>query len=205
MAHKSVYLIRHGQTKGNAEKRYIGRRTDEPLSEEGILAAEEAKKAWTTLLSKEAFRVCASPLQRARMTAQILFEDAGLSLIEDLAEMDFGIFEGKNYNELNGNEVYQNWIDTGGIKQIPEGEGLEGFQKRSYDGFCKALGDPKIEERVAVVCHGGTIMAVLSYLTGQAYYEFMTDNLGGYRLELEFEDEGIHLVSYHRLVPGNPA
>ena len=31
----SIILIRHGATAGNAEKRYIGARTDEPLSEEG--------------------------------------------------------------------------------------------------------------------------------------------------------------------------
>lgn len=36
-----VMLIRHGQTAGNAQRRYIGR-TDEPLSPEGIALSEAA-------------------------------------------------------------------------------------------------------------------------------------------------------------------
>ena len=31
-----VYLIRHGMTKGNEEKRYVGGRTDEHISREGM-------------------------------------------------------------------------------------------------------------------------------------------------------------------------
>ena len=205
MAHKRVCMIRHGQTKGNAEKRYIGRATDEPLSEEGIRAAKEAKTHLEAALFEGPFRVCASPMQRAKQTAEFLFPYAEVSLIEELAEMDFGIFEGKNHQQLNGDEAYQKWIDTGGMAPIPEGEDLAGFQKRSCDGFRKALGDPGKEEEIAMVCHGGTIMAVLSFLTGQTYYEFMTENLGGYRLELEFDDEGIHLVSYHRFGAGDPS
>ncbi|MCR5283578.1 MAG: histidine phosphatase family protein [Lachnospiraceae bacterium] len=205
MAKKYVYLIRHGQTRGNAEKRFIGRRTDDPLSEEGKLAAQDEKQRWTEALSKGPLRVCVSPMQRAKQTAHILFADAEAAQIEELSEMDFGIFEGKNHQELDGNEVYQKWIDQGGMEPIPEGEGLVLFQKRSWKGFCKALGDPKSEEQVAIVCHGGTIMAVMSKLTGQVYYTFMTENLGGYRLELELDDEGIHLLTYHRLGPGDPA
>ena len=41
-----LYLIRHGMTPGNAEHRYIGRQTDEPLSEDGRQQLEKRKDQW---------------------------------------------------------------------------------------------------------------------------------------------------------------
>lgn len=38
-----LYLIRHGMTLGNVEHRYIGRQTDEPLSEDGRQQLEKEK------------------------------------------------------------------------------------------------------------------------------------------------------------------
>ena len=38
-----LYLIRHGMTLGNVEHRYIGRQTDEPLSEDGRQQLEKRK------------------------------------------------------------------------------------------------------------------------------------------------------------------
>ena len=41
-----LYLIRHGMTLGNVEHRYIGRQTDEPLSEDGRQQLEKRKDQW---------------------------------------------------------------------------------------------------------------------------------------------------------------
>ena len=86
---------------------------------------------------------------------------------------------------------------------IPEGEGRDAFIKRSYEGFLDALGDRSIDETIAIVCHGGNIMSVMSRLTGEDYYDFMTETLGGYILELETDDEGISIISYHKLGAGD--
>ena len=206
MAHKTVWLIRHGQTLGNEQKRYNGRGTDEPLSEEGIRQARLAGK-WIGQIMASAgasLRVCASPLKRAVQTADLLFANPKIRQIEDLEEMDFGAFEGKSYEDLSGNPAYQAWIDSGGTLSFPGGETKEEFTRRCYRGFLTALGDPDREEMVAVVCHGGTIMAVMHALTGKDYYEFMTCNLGGYCLETETDDEGIHSFTYHGFDSGDP-
>ena len=42
-----LYLIRHGMTLGNVEHRYIGRQTDEPLSEDGRQQLEKRKDQGT--------------------------------------------------------------------------------------------------------------------------------------------------------------
>ena len=93
-----IYLIRHGLTAGNKEKRYIGR-TDEPLCAEGIAALREISLPACELL------VC-SPMKRCTETAALLFPGQEPVICEELRECDFGDFEGKNYPELNGDERY---------------------------------------------------------------------------------------------------
>ena len=203
MAHKKVYLIRHGKTLGNAEKRYVGRRTDEELSEEGIKDTNEMLGSISKLIADRVDRVCSSPMKRAVQTAEILFGDYVPETIDNLVEIDFGVFEGKNYEELNGDEIYQKWIDSNGTMDIPDGESRENFISRSDEGFCEALGEKDKDENIVIVCHGGNIMSILSRLTGDDYYDFMTETLGGYVLELETNDEGINVISYHKLRAGN--
>ena len=134
---KTVYMIRHGQTPGNAEKRYSGGRTDESLCEEGIKVAKEAKKTYDEIFApyEGNFRICVSPLKRAVETAGILFgEDRDdFTKIDNLKEIDFGIFEGKTYDELNGTPEFQAWVDSGGKDPVPEAETFEDFAKRIYD------------------------------------------------------------------------
>ena len=205
MGQKKVWLIRHGKTKGNEEKRYSGRRTDDALSEEGIREAERLRLriAGTEGLIPE--RVCTSPLRRAVQTAEILFPGISCTRFEDLAEIDFGVFEGKNYQELNGNEEYQKWIDSNGKLPFPGGETRDAFSERTFRAFTELLGDPGKDESIAVVCHGGSIMAVMTKLSDGDFYEFMTENLGGFCLELETDHEGIHLITYHKPVLRDPA
>ncbi|MBR3644270.1 MAG: histidine phosphatase family protein [Parasporobacterium sp.] len=202
MAHKTVYLIRHAVTNGNAEGRYIGR-TDEPLAGGGGPQTRPPKVH--PCRAPKVHRVAASPMKRAVQTAQILFGGMELTKIDELREIDFGYFEGRNHRELNGDPVYQAWIDSNGQADIPGGERRSDFVQRSYAGFIKALGDPKKDETIAIVCHGGNIMAVLSTLTGKDYYDFQTGNLSGYCLDLETDDEGIHDLTYTRIDPWDPA
>lgn len=206
MARKEVIFIRHGKTPGNAEKRYIGRRTDEELSEEGIKEIKEINDSLSSiseLIPGRVDRVCSSPMKRAVQTAELLFDNQKLQVIDKLMEIDFGVFEGKNYNELNGDETYQKWIDSNGTMDIPDGESREDFINRSFEGFCEALGERSRDEKIVIVCHGGNIMSILSRLTGDDYYDFMTETLGGYVLELETNDEGISVISYHKLGAGD--
>ena len=87
----NVYLLRHGQTEYNVDKRYQGTR-DIPLSEKGRAALRRA--------DIEPDTVYVSPLCRAVDTARVLFPAARLVPVHDLREMCFGIFEGRNYVEM---------------------------------------------------------------------------------------------------------
>ena len=90
-----ITWIRHGMTQANGEHRYLGK-TDEPLSETGIHLLQEKKKEY---FSSPPEFLYTSPMKRCVQTAELLFERNPI-LIPEWKEMDFGQFEGKNYEEL---------------------------------------------------------------------------------------------------------
>ena len=98
-----IVLIRHGATKGNLEKRYIGR-TDEDLCGEGIKKLKEDTCAG---IYPPAQAVFSSPMKRCLSTAECIYPVQTPQIVWDFRECDFGLFEGKNYKELTGNPQYQ--------------------------------------------------------------------------------------------------
>lgn len=186
-----VYLIRHGATNANREHRYLGR-TEEPLSEEGReeLKAFQRQGIYPDPASLQALFV--SPMERCRETAELLFGDCEQYVIPEFREMDFGLFEGKNYQDLQGDARYQAWIDSNGTLPFPEGESREDFIARCRRGFEEMLrivtaeGISRNEERknIAAVVHGGTIMAVCSSFTDGEYFDFQIGNGEGYRCKV---------------------
>jgi len=193
---RRLVLIRHGKTKGNLEGRYIGLRTDEPLCKEGIEELILMKDKYESLNNIR--QLFLSPMKRAVETADIIFKADNVKLMEELKEIDFGIFENKNYKELSSVPEYQAWIDSNGKSDYPGGEGLAHFINRSMTAFNKILSDMNTEaiDEAAVICHGGNIMAIMSTLTGKEYFDFMTENGSGYILDLEVKDNKIDLVSF---------
>ena len=176
-----IYLIRHGQTPGNKLKRYVGT-TDEHLTQECCEFLKELSYPIPETLY-------ASPLLRCVETAGILFPEKELHIIDELSECDFGEFENKNYKELSGNENYQKWIDSNGMRPCPGGESREEFKHRSLMGFQKAVTGCIRENvhRAALVIHGGTIMSIMEeYADRQRpFYEWHVKNGGGYLIELD--------------------
>lgn len=176
-----VVIIRHGQTELNKENRYLGR-TDVPLAPEGRVAAEEKRKEIKEKCDYEV--VFSSPMIRCLETAKILAPDYEPIVIDELKEIDFGDFEGKNYIELSDNSDYQRYIDSGGTLPFPNGESREGFIERSVKGYNRCIQYMKDNnyERGLIVLHGGSIMAIMSSITGQDYYSFRVPNISGYSI-----------------------
>ena len=172
----SWILIRHGLTKGNLEKRYVGSRTDEALCPEGIRQLKERPYP-------AAQRVYASPMRRCLETAAVIYPDLSAVTVPDFRECDFGAFEYGNYAELNGREDYQAWIDSGGELPFPGGESRRGFSARSLDAF-RTLPPCPENENAALVVHGGTIMAIMEAMAFPRgnYYDFQVKNGSGYIL-----------------------
>lgn len=177
-----ILLIRHGKTKGNVERRYIGK-TDEPLSKEGIQEIEGKEYPQISFLG-------GSPMLRCKQSADIAYgSDYTYHTYPGLKEMDFGDFENKNYEELNGNEKYQAWIDSNGTDPFPNGEDKAGFIHRCLEAWEEVVSDLRNNhiEKAALFLHGGTIMSILSTYGDMKkdYFDWKTENACGYFVELD--------------------
>ena len=186
-----VWLIRHGMTRLGEEKRYQGHQ-DEGLSEKG-------RKA----LTKAAFcpaHVYVSPAARARETAGIVFPEAEQRVCCDLREMDFGVFEGRGWWEMEKDAAYRAWVDGGCTGRCPGGEDraeLTGRVCRCFEEILETeSGEYDGENDIVIVAHGGTQMALLGEkgLPRQEYYCWQRPCGCGWLLELEKESGSLRVI-----------
>ncbi len=155
-----LYLIRHGITQGNLDGKYIGQ-TDLPLCEDGAATIR-------SLTDMEVYpnvgKVYSSPLKRCLETAEIIYPDRQLMIVDELAEMDFGDFEGKKQSDIAELPEYVSWIKGGADACLPNGEKFADFQLRCISGLDVVFSDMMAKDvtRAAVITHGGVITNLLS-------------------------------------------
>lgn len=147
-----LYLVRHGETDWNRERRVQGR-TDIPLNDTGRAQAA----AVAELLAGHAWDgVYTSPLVRAAETAAIIAAQVGLGApvaIAELVERDYGAAEGMIAHDIDAR--WPRW------EEVPGRESREAAAARVVPALV-ALADAHPGERILVVSHGGAIRAVLS-------------------------------------------
>jgi probable phosphoglycerate mutase len=99
----TIFLIRHGETEWNRERRHQGR-LDSPLTECGIIQAQAIGRRLATLSEAPAAPIVASPQGRARRTAEIIREEVGGAdaprIDERLREHSVGAWDGLTYDEI---------------------------------------------------------------------------------------------------------
>lgn len=196
-----LIMIRHGATASNKEHRYLGT-TDEPLSEEGKGALYKVRKK---KLYSDVDYVFSSPMKRCLETAGLLYPNQKPFVIQQWKEMDFGVFEGKNYMDLRGDKRYQEWIDSNGMLPFPEGESREEFTERCAQGLfilrkrlAEAAEKGTIKAAVAIV-HGGTIMSLLSSFYGGEYFDYQLPNGCGYVCTVNYNQDYLKVVDLERI------
>jgi alpha-ribazole phosphatase/probable phosphoglycerate mutase len=162
-----LYLIRHGQTTWNAERRLQGQR-DSPLSEKGAKQADAvARRLAGTPLSA----IYASDLSRARDTAEIVNARHRLPLMlrKDLREVNLGEWEGRTVTELERDEseadLLAKWRADSVKNRPPGGERLEELQTRVVNAL-EEIVTAHPDGEAAVVTHGGVVKAAVSWILG---------------------------------------
>lgn len=151
----TIELIRHGNTLWQGTGRYQGR-SDVPLSPEGMGELRPAG------VSPQVVYI--TPLRRTRQTAGLLFPKAKLVEIPDLAEMDFGAFEGRSAQDMEQDPAYRAWVDGMCQGPCPGGESLDTFSRRVCRAFAQLVEGALKQgaDTLTVVAHGGTQMAVMA-------------------------------------------
>ncbi len=143
-----IYIVRHGETSWNLEKRTMGR-IDIELNEQGILQAQQAANKLKDIKFDVVF---SSPLKRAFQTAQIITK---LPIIKDerIIERCNGELDGKLKSEIPADFTFNDENETRfGI------ENLHDFNKRVAD-FWRDVRTNYPGKNVLVVTHNGVIIA----------------------------------------------
>ena len=91
-----IYLIRHGETEWSLSGRHTGP-TDIPLTARG---EDDARKLGQRLRIIQFTRVLTSPRQRARRTCELAGLGAAAEVEPDLAEWDYGDYEGQRSADI---------------------------------------------------------------------------------------------------------
>jgi len=164
-----VYLIRHAEPEVSGV--LLGR-TDIALRSTSIPAAPFT-----------AATVFASPLIRARRTAELLFPSQAVTVLDGFAERDLGEWEGRSWDE-----VERDWPELAGSAALdwfgttpPSGEPWGCFSERIASAWHAAR---QAERPIAVIAHAGVNAVLAQLIAGsnpaefrQAYLEALTFEL----------------------------
>ncbi|MDR0583455.1 MAG: histidine phosphatase family protein [Treponema sp.] len=159
------YLIRHGQSEGNAEKILQGR-GEYPLSVNGRSQAAERGRSLKTILAGTPpgqILFFSSPQKRALETALIIAGEAGLPepvRDDDLMEMRLGVWTGKTWDQVKNDDPAL-WADfmAHSWDAIPQAESSASLYRRALRAWA-ALRDAASAHKaskVIAVTHGGLI------------------------------------------------
>ena len=150
-----IYLVRHGQTVFNAERRQQGH-LDSPLTALGRAQGAAIGRLLQGLIEKpDDWRLISSPLGRAQDTAGLIGQALGLPVETDrrVIEVSFGQWDGRLRDELAAEHP-----DTFGRGDwqfaAPGGESFESVETRVGDWLASLPPEP--ERKVIVVSHGGS-------------------------------------------------
>ena len=158
----TVFVVRHGATDWNLEKRAQGQ-ADIELNEEG---RTQALKTAKELAEEPITAVYSSDLKRAVHTAHPIAEPRGLEIVADarFREIDQGDWEG-----LTTDEIRDRWPTLWGphrhYSARPGGESPQQVRARALAGLKDAVA-ANPDGTIVLVSHGGTIRWIVAEAFG---------------------------------------
>lgn len=167
-----LILVRHGETEGQSSIRYHGR-TDVALSDLGRRQMRLAAHAIHSPHPRKFAHAFSSPLVRASEGVRIVAgESATVTMIEEFAEVHFGLFEGLTADEIRERypEEFARWNADRLAPSFtyPGGESRAAFAERVERGLERMLSHWTPRENDALlVAHRGVIRAIVRKLTNR--------------------------------------
>ena len=191
-----LYLVRHGQTDWNVQKRAQGH-TDRPLDSIGLQQARLVGKAFLDLPVQ---RILTSDLKRAQGTAEEISRRSKvpLEVIPGLRERGFGEWEGQNFAEIAIRFGFE--ADFRGVtRNEVTPPGGESFVE-VWDRLVSVVDDVRSRNiDTAIVTHGGTCSLLMAmFLNGDVHLSnaFRFSNACINELEPR-PDGGLRLIRYN--------
>lgn len=180
---KRLVLLRHGRTEGTERHLYYGA-TDLPLLEDGVRELKDAARRGV-YPAPGGFSFVTTGMRRTTETLRAIYGDVPFSVLEDLREVNFGIFEMKSYEEVKSEPSYQAWLAGDWFSNTPpQGESFRASEARIARGLEQLLAR---EEDTICICHGGTILTAMQRLfpeEGKDGYAWQPKPGFGYTIDL---------------------
>lgn len=185
-----IYMLRHGQTDWNIQRKVQGS-SDIPLNEQGRKMAEETAQGLQQIPFDHIF---ASPLSRARETAEYIGKQIGKPLILDdrLKEIHFGEYEGITEKKLQEMGIAFHdmfFMHPDEFKPGSGGETIQDTVNRAGE-FLREKIEPLegSAENVLFVSHGELLHAMLVYMLDRP--------ISGLWGEKKTQNCEVHIISY---------
>lgn len=185
---KRFYLVRHGATDYNGLGVYFGK-TDCPLNVEGILQGKALGFALSDIRFDEIYT---SPMKRCLDTVRFITKDKNPAVLKELMELDFGLWEGLDYNKCMEiyPEEFKRWSENYKKFAPPEGEVYMDFYQR-----VKAVCESRLmgqDGSILIVAHKGVLQLLTSILLAGDDSLFWNFNfqLGKYSILEKDNDHG---------------
>lgn len=158
-----LVLVRHGEPEAAARGRCYGK-LDVGLSDDGRAQVHNTA-AWMHGAHHLLSAVYSSPRRRASESAEIIAATykLGVTIDNRLCEIDFGLFEGLTYEEVEQRfpVEYKMWMERPTEVLFPGGEDFKRMKRRVQ----RALGEMLVNhpaQTVAIVSHGGVNRIILA-------------------------------------------
>src|SRR2546427_3883417 len=138
-----LIVVRHAETDWTRDGRYAGAR-DIPLNAVGLRQCQATPAA---LAERAVAAIYATPLERARMSAEIIAKPHRLEVAIEAAfrEMTFGAWEGMTREEVAAAfpELCRLWGETPHLVEVPGGETLAQGRGRGVEGVAQGRAAPE--------------------------------------------------------------
>ena len=164
-----LYIVRHGETDWNRQKKVQGH-TDIPLNEYGRHLAEETAEGMKDIPIDIGYT---SPLKRARETAEIILKGRNIPLLDEprIQEIGFGICEeihtGTQEKEPGSDEFNLFFTDTASYIPPEGAESVEELYERTGQFLEELCGRRELEDKnILISTHGAAMTALLNRIKG---------------------------------------
>lgn len=182
-----IALVRHGETDWNRAGRVQGH-SDIPLNDTGRAQAAAAGEA---LRGGEYTHLFASPLARAKETAEIIGRTIGLGD----PQLRGGLRE-RNYGAAEGLLVADFWQRFPGGRDVPDAETVDDLRERAF-ATLEEIADVAGDGPVVAVAHGGLIGQILRHIT-DGELPRPDERIGnGSQQIIELTSAGARVIGYH--------
>lgn len=157
-----IYLIRHGECKGNIENRLSGI-TDFEITQRG---KEQTYLLASKMKEFKISKIYSSPLSRAVDTARIIMKENQinkLNIDNELQEINYEVCDGMSWDDIDNEYpmVRKEWKKIYHYPvNIPGQESFNELQKRIKNAIIKITND-NLGENIAIISHG---IAISSFL-----------------------------------------